>query len=93
MQSIERKVAVKSLGEDAIGRVYVNALSDDSSTYVALLILAVNRRTGDERLIDALLPDDRLGTVLATVRQVLGAEWTLLESWEIEPFSPVANAA
>lgn len=93
MQSLDRKLPITSLGEDNTGRLYVNALSEDSATYIALLIMAVNRKTDEEKLIDALLPDDRLGTVLATIRQALGAEWTLLECWEIEALAPIVSAA
>ena len=93
MQSLDRKLPIQSLGEDGTGRLYVNCLTDESATYIALLIMAVNRKTDEEKLIDALLPDDRLGTVLAVIHQVLGGNWTLLECWEIEPLAPIVSAA
>lgn len=81
--------------EEIDRRLYVNALpeSADASSYVALLITAVHRTSGREQAIDALLPDDRLQTVLNMIRQTLGADWTLLESSPIEEFTLVAVAA
>lgn len=58
-----------------------------------MMLLGCESGSGREKLIDALLPDDRLSTVLATIRQVLGASWTTQESWAIEPLAPLANAA
>lgn len=88
MQALsEKQVTIDQTEID--GRVYVNALTPDSSTHCALMLLCCHRQTGEEKLIDALLPDDRLATVLSVIRQTLGSSWTLQESWEIEPFTVV----
>ena len=82
-------ISVKETMAPEPNKLYCSALTPDSFTACALMLLCVNRRTGEEKMIDALLPDDRLATVLGTIRQVLGAEWTLLESFELEPMSPL----
>ncbi|HEY9662099.1 MAG TPA: hypothetical protein V6C65_26895 [Allocoleopsis sp.] len=71
--------------------VYVNLLTEDSLTICELNILCGNRRTGEEILIDALLPDDRIATVFAAMRAALpqdGRGWSLIESWGMEEEIP-----
>lgn len=71
--------------------VYFNGLSEDSTTFCELYILCIDRRTGTEMLIDALLPDDRIATVLSAIKAALPADgrWNLVESWGIEEERPV----
>lgn len=65
------------------GRVYVNALTFDTPGIVEMGIVAINRFTGEERYVDALLPDDRFCTVLEVVKLCLGRDWALYESFPI----------
>lgn len=69
----------------AFGRWYVSATPENTEKIVVLMIVAKNFETEEEVLIDAILPDDGLATVLVLIRQVLGEGWTLQETIEIEP--------
>lgn len=74
------------------GRLYVNALTFESAGIVELGIVAINRHTGQERYIDAMLPDDRFSTVLEVIKLSLGRDWALYESFPIESVQPVTPA-
>lgn len=64
---------------------FINALSKDSQTFVALGATLVNRRTEEEAHLDLLVDDDRIGTVFKAIRKRFSSDWDLHESWEIEP--------
>lgn len=61
-------------------KFFVNALSPDPIGCYAVLITAVNSRTSEEALIDALIEQDNYQTWLDVVKQVLGKSWTVFEA-------------
>lgn len=63
---------------------FINCLPENAQSVIALGLTIINRHTGEERCLDALLVDDRLSTVFNAVREKFGAEWTLFESWEVD---------
>lgn len=74
--------------------IYYNGLTEDSFTFCEMYILCLDRRTGVEMLIDAVLVDDRLPTVFAAMNAALPADgrWSLVESWGIEEERPVIQS-
>ncbi len=63
---------------------FINALPANAESAIALAVLLRHRHTSEEQLIDLLVENDRLATVLKAIRANFPAVWTLEESWEIQ---------
>jgi hypothetical protein len=73
------------------GTHYVNAIDEEiHSTAIALGITIINAKTGDEKTLDLLAPDDRLTTVLPVITQLFPG-YCFYESWEVEPLAPIEH--
>lgn len=72
---------------------FINCLPKDAPGAIALGLTIINRNTGEERCLDALLVDDRLATVFSAIRDKFGTDWTLFESWVIDDPMMQATAA
>lgn len=72
---------------------FINGLPENAPSVIALGLLIINLRTGEEQCINALLVDDRLETALKAVKNHFGREWSLYESWSINCSMPEAIAA
>ncbi len=70
---------------------FINALSDSSTTSIALGITLAHTRTGEEVFIDLIAEDDRLWRVLAIIREHFNSYWSLFETFEIEPLSVIEH--
>lgn len=70
-------------GSGRIETMFLNTLTEQSESAIALGILVEHRATGEEKILDVLLTDDRISTVLGAIRQHLGAGWAFVESWEL----------
>lgn len=63
---------------------FVNALPENAESSISLAVLLRHRLTDDERLVDLLVENDRLATVLKAIRANFPKVWTIEETWVIE---------
>lgn len=69
--------------------VFINALPTNAESAIALAVLLRHRHTDEEKLVDLLVENDRLSTVIKAIRKHLPAVWAIEESWLIESEQPV----
>lgn len=70
---------------------FVNALPEKAESSVSLAVLLRHRLTDDERLVDLLVENDRLATVLTAIRTNFSKVWTIEETWEIKTDEAVGD--
>lgn len=72
--------------------IFVNRLDESACFAYSLYILAGDRETGREQLLDCVLASDRVGEILDTIRDVLGSRFSLVDCWEAAPPQLIAEA-